>query len=77
MQSLLSEVDAAVCEHSRVRHFWYTLKNTGLNITQRWVKNGQTQRLGYFDPAFGRGLKSWGQNVKVLPYVYSTNELSS
>ncbi len=55
----------------------YTLKNAGLNITQRWVKKGKTQRLGCFDPAFGRGVKSRGQNVKVLPYVYSTHELSS
>ncbi len=23
----------------------YTLKNSGLNITKRWVKYGQTQRL--------------------------------
>ncbi len=49
----------------------YTLKML------RWVKKGQTKRLGCFDPAFGRGVKSRGQNVKVLPYVYSTHELSS
>ncbi len=29
------------------------LKNAGLNTTQRWVKYGQTQRLGCFDPAVG------------------------
>ncbi len=26
---------------------WYTLKNALLNTTQRWVKHGRTQRLGY------------------------------
>ncbi len=26
----------------------YTLKNAGLNTTQRWVKYGRTQRLGYY-----------------------------
>ncbi len=45
-------------------------KNAGLNL------NGQTQRLSYFDPVFGRGVKSREQKVKVLPYVYSTHELS-
>ncbi len=36
-----------------------TLKNAGLNTTQRWVKYGQTQRLGCLDPTVGlqpRGL---------------------
>ncbi len=28
----------------------YTLKNAGLNTTQRWVKYGQTQQLGCFNP---------------------------
>ncbi len=28
-------------------------KNAGLNINQRSVKNGQTKRLFYFDPAVG------------------------
>ncbi len=28
-------------------------KNAGLNTTQRWVKYGQTQRLGCLDPAVG------------------------
>ncbi len=51
----------------------YTLKNAGLKITQRWVKKGRTQRLGYFDPAVGRGGKSRVQKVKVLPYVYSNS----
>ncbi len=51
-------------------------KHAGLNLTQRWVKNGQTQRLSYFDPVFGRGVKSREQKVKVLPCVYSTHELS-
>ncbi len=31
----------------------YTLKNAGLNTTQCWVKYGQTQQLGCFDPAVG------------------------
>ncbi len=30
---------------------WYTFKNAGLNTTQCWVKYGQTQLLGCFDPA--------------------------
>ncbi len=47
-----------------------------LHSKKCWVKNGQTQRLGYFDPVFGRGVKSREQKVKVLPYVYSTHELS-
>ncbi len=38
----------------------YTLKNAGLKITQRWVKKGRTQWLGYFDPSVGRGGKSRG-----------------
>ncbi len=29
----------------------YTLKNAGLNTTQRWVKYGQTHQLGCFDAA--------------------------
>ncbi len=31
----------------------YTLKNAGLNATQRWVKYGWTQFLGCLDPAVG------------------------
>ncbi len=31
----------------------YTLKNAGLNTTQRWVKYGWTQRLGCLDPVVG------------------------
>ncbi len=31
----------------------YTLKNAGLNTTQRWVKYGRTQWLGCLDPAVG------------------------
>ncbi len=31
----------------------YTLENVGINITQRWVKYGQTQRLGSLDLAVG------------------------
>ncbi len=49
------------------------LKDAGLKITQRWVKKGRTQRLGYFDPSVGRGGKSGGQKIKVLPYVYSNS----
>jgi len=30
-----------------------TLRNAGLNTTQCWVKRGQTQRLGCFDPEVG------------------------
>ncbi len=32
-------------------NFINTLKNAGLNTTQRWVKYGRTHRLGCFDPA--------------------------
>ncbi len=32
---------------------FYTLKNDGLNTTQRRVKYGRTQRLGCLDPAVG------------------------
>ncbi len=31
----------------------FTLKNAGLNTTQRWVKYGRTQRLACLDPAVG------------------------
>ncbi len=31
----------------------YTLKNAGLNTTQRWVKYVRTQQLGCFYPAVG------------------------
>ncbi len=30
-----------------------TLKNAGLNTTQRWVQYGQTQQMACFDPAIG------------------------
>ncbi len=32
---------------------YFTPKNAGLNTTHRWVKYGQTQRLGCLDPAVG------------------------
>ncbi len=38
--------------HSLIRQI-YTLENVGINITQRWVKYGQTQRLGSLDLAVG------------------------
>ncbi len=59
--------------HFSILSCTYTLKNAGLKITQRWVKKGRTQRLGCFDPAVGRGGKSGGQKIKVLPYVYSNS----
>ncbi len=34
-----------------VKWTYYTLKNAGLNTTQRWVKYGQAQQLGCFDAA--------------------------
>ncbi len=40
----------------QAKHFvyqCYTLKNVGLNTTQSWVKYGQTQRLGCFQPIVG------------------------
>ncbi len=40
-------------EYTNSRVQCCTLKNAGLNTTQRWVKCGQTQLLGCFDPAVG------------------------
>ncbi len=41
----------------------YTQKNAGLNTTQHWVKYGQTQRLGCFDPVVGFTAQKFGLNI--------------
>ncbi len=39
-----------------------TQKNAGLNTTKCWVKYGQTQQLGCFDPAVGLNILAWNKH---------------